>query len=46
MKVHKLLLPCLLILAGASPLMATLTVSLTPNPAGPASGWNYDHVDR
>ena len=36
MKLHKSLwLLCCLILVGASPLMANLTVNLTPNPAGP-----------
>ena len=35
MKVQKLLLWCCTILAGASPLMAQLKVTLTPNPPGP-----------
>jgi hypothetical protein len=34
-KVYKLLLPCFLVVIGASPLMAQLTVSLTPSPIGP-----------
>lgn len=35
MKLHSTLVLCCLILAGASPLMAQFTVTLTPNPAGP-----------
>ena len=35
MRVQKLLLWCCTILAGASPLMAQLKVTLTPNPPGP-----------